>query len=465
MNKKILIFSPLPPIKSGIADYSHFIAEYLSKQKELTVEIICNQKEIPDGAPYGIRCYRDVLYQGIDQDSIFIYQIGNNSYHDHLYPFLFTYPGVLVLHDYFLGHGRLHLLHSSHNVNEFENEMVYDQGEGRGKPLTWLIRSGITSDFLPFMAEMNRAIIESSIQTIVHNPDVALTLKHRFPQLRIRYIPMGIWEPQAFQPVSEEKKESLRRLLGIPANAFILGSFGVLSPYKRISSLLWLTKRLRSMGYPVFLLLVGYPSEDMKINAIAQNLGLHNWVKVLQNVSKREYWDWLKTVDICFNLRFPPVGECSLSTLEMMAASRPVIMNRHRFNIYFPDTTCIKIRSTHEMEDLIHWTITLYEHPEFCHSLGENARNYVATHNRVTDMIEGYLEVLKTYTFYRRYWTDPRSQFPEHLQPLKFRIRKYLKRRYGESSPKGIFNRFERLISSLEPAVVSSSSGCPTNSP
>jgi len=64
---RVAFFSPLPPAKSGIADYSAAVLEHLDKSVE--VETFTSKLASFDASRFDI-C---------------VYQLGNNPYHDFVY--------------------------------------------------------------------------------------------------------------------------------------------------------------------------------------------------------------------------------------------------------------------------------------------------------------------------------------------------------------------------------------------
>ena len=83
---KVAFFSPLPPAKSGIADYSAALLEELKPRAEVTAFSAKPARFDPA------------------QFDIALYQIGNNSYHDFCYEMALEHPGVVVIHEANLHH-------------------------------------------------------------------------------------------------------------------------------------------------------------------------------------------------------------------------------------------------------------------------------------------------------------------------------------------------------------------------
>ena len=119
--------SPLPPERSGIADYSRDLLPFLEKHYRIT---LVNVSGVTDD-PYlcANMPVRDVdwLRRHSDRFDRIIYQFGNSTFHSHMFDLLDEIPGVVVLHDFWLSgiisnldfHGELpgfwnEALHMSH---------------------------------------------------------------------------------------------------------------------------------------------------------------------------------------------------------------------------------------------------------------------------------------------------------------------------------------------------------------
>ena len=84
---KIAFFSPLPPAKSGIADYSAVLLDHLKALRRSGGVLV---------AAGAVRC-------GSDFDAL-VYQLGNNPHHSFVYEMAMEHPGIIVLHEANLHH-------------------------------------------------------------------------------------------------------------------------------------------------------------------------------------------------------------------------------------------------------------------------------------------------------------------------------------------------------------------------
>ncbi|MFZ4984414.1 MAG: glycosyl transferase family 1, partial [Blastocatellia bacterium] len=99
---RLAYFSPLPPVKSGIADYSAELLPELAKGAEITV-FVDQPRDPKPGLPYDVQ--PAIYFDEIDRDRPFdlcIYQQGNNQHHEFVYDQALRVPGMLVLHEYCL---------------------------------------------------------------------------------------------------------------------------------------------------------------------------------------------------------------------------------------------------------------------------------------------------------------------------------------------------------------------------
>ena len=93
-------FSPLPPIPSGIADYSSEIVPYVAQRAE--VDVFCprpgvfSRARVPRGAT--LRDPKDYP-RLLDRYDAAFYHLGNNPYHEFVYKTAKDRPGIAVFHD------------------------------------------------------------------------------------------------------------------------------------------------------------------------------------------------------------------------------------------------------------------------------------------------------------------------------------------------------------------------------
>src|SRR5215510_609311 len=104
---RLAYFTPLPPSKSGIADYNAELLPYLARGAEIAV-FVENADEMGEGrggADFSIHVAADFddLHRQSPFDLCFYHQ-GNNPHHEYIYERALKTPGLLVLHEHCLHH-------------------------------------------------------------------------------------------------------------------------------------------------------------------------------------------------------------------------------------------------------------------------------------------------------------------------------------------------------------------------
>src|ERR1051326_2093289 len=111
---RVAWFSPLPPARTGIARYSADVLPLLDAPG-LAID------------RYEGRHAQDFVWRHRQNAyDLTVYQLGNSSWHDFMWGYLFNYPGLVVLHDTQLHHARAAQLLRAHRVDEYQREFTYD---------------------------------------------------------------------------------------------------------------------------------------------------------------------------------------------------------------------------------------------------------------------------------------------------------------------------------------------------
>jgi hypothetical protein len=99
---RLAFFSPLPPVRSGVADYSAELLRELGRFYD--VECIVEQSEIADPWVQANFTIRDVSFFERHASSYdrLVYSVGNSEFHTHMLRLLPKFPGVVILHDFFI---------------------------------------------------------------------------------------------------------------------------------------------------------------------------------------------------------------------------------------------------------------------------------------------------------------------------------------------------------------------------
>lgn len=336
--------SPMPPARTGVADYSEALVRALRKHAEVRVNP-------PAGA--------------VD---VAIYQIGNNPLHRDAYARALAEPGVVVLHDAVLQHFHLGFGGEAHYVSEF----VYNYGEwnrGLAQDL-WRGRARSGQDEIYFRYPMLRRIAERSQVVVVHNPAAARLVREHCESARVEEIP-HLFEPPA--PVDPVTVIELRASWG----RFVFGLFGHLRESKRVMAVLAAFGDLRRIVTDTSLLVAGdFVSEDLA-RAAAPLLAQPGVIRV-PYLPERGFWTYAHAVDACVNPRHPSAAETSGIAIRLMGIGKPVIVTAGEETSRFPETACLRVDpGAGEREMLLASMLLLAEGGEVARRIGKEAASFI----------------------------------------------------------------------------------------
>ncbi len=350
-------FAPLPPARTGVADYAAALLRELRTHANVCVNA--------------------------DGDSN-LYQVGNNGLHREIYFAALAKPGVVILHDAVLNHFLLGAL----NQDQYIEEFVLNYGEWHRQLASdlWRNRARSAADPRYFEYPMLKRLAEVSRAIIVHNPAAAEIVQRHAPGTRVVEIP-HLFDPPALPSGYEVIR--LRERLGVSAQAFLFGVFGHLRESKRLWSILRALDRLPSAR----LLVAGeFASSDLE-RAIAPAL-LNPRIIRTGYLSEQDFWLYASAVDCCINLRYPAAGESSGIAVRLMGIGKPVVLTCGPETSRFPEHTCIRIDSgAAETDMLVSFMKWLMEDPRQAHDIGRRARAHICEQHGLSRVASQVLAV------------------------------------------------------------------------
>ena len=338
---RLAYFSPLPPARSGIADYSREILPHLAQMADLT--LFCVDPDAVDKSlrdQFAVHHLSDYAAMRWRFD-LPLYQMGNNTtHHDEIYRALRRYPGVVVLHDVILHHFIAHRTVGHGNFPAYTREMGYVLG-ATGVNYSWAIRQGERQHPLTELT-LNQRVVDLSLGVLVHSRHALDLIRATRPRQPVWVVPA----PIAAYEIPDEVPRNAASIPQLPwrEDAIVFASVGQVTASKRVDRALAAFARLRQEMPRARYLLVGEVFEnEVDLPALLQEHNLGDDVHVTGFLPDLpSFMAWLSAADVVVNLRYPTVGETSAAALRALSAGRPLIVYDHGWYAELPDDVALK---------------------------------------------------------------------------------------------------------------------------
>jgi glycosyltransferase involved in cell wall biosynthesis len=310
---KVAYYSPLPPSRSGIADYSTLLLPALRERLDVVVAEPGKRAPAADVALYHV---------GNDPDA-----------HGWIVDALRERPGVVVLHEYVLHHLIAGITIGRGDGRGYLDAMERDFGvAGR------LLGLGVLDNLLPLLWEtqperypLAGTILDRAHGLIVHSEYVARRAREAGYGGRLWRIPHPVWPAPAAAAAADVGGDPL------------IGCFGYLNMNKRIPQLLEAFAAFRRTHPGARLLLVGAAGERFDVARRLERLGLTDGVERLDYVPEEQLWSLMSAADVLVNLRYPTMGETSGSVIRAMSIGKPLVVSDVGWFSELPDDAVLKV--------------------------------------------------------------------------------------------------------------------------
>lgn len=411
---RLAYVSPVPIAKSGIADYSAELLPELSRHYR--IDVIVNQDEPVQDAWIQSNCtLRDVawLRSHADQYDRVLYHFGNSHFHAHMFDLLEEIPGTVVLHDFFL------------------SGIVAHMDVTGQQPGSWA-RSLLQSHGWP--AVISRYTVRDTAETVWQYPTNLRVLQaaqgvivHSLNSLRLAEEWYGsgaahqwVHIPHMRVPVVKSDKAKARRKLGVPEDAFVVCSFGLLGKTKLNHRLLaaWLKSTLASDSR-CRLVFVGQNEGgtygDVMTRTIREagsGIEITGWADV------EAYKLWLSAADTAVQLRTLSRGETSGTVLDCMNYALPTIVNAHGAMHDLSDDVVFKLPDEFSDEELVQALERLKSDAQGRTAIGQRARLQIEQEHQPRACADLYFRAIED--FHRAACKGPLG-LVRSLQPASLR--------------------------------------------
>ena len=353
---KLAYYSPMPPSRSGVADYSALLLPELRKRIDLTV-------------------VKSGRFRLMPKADVSLYHIGNDpEAHGWIARALAARPGVVVLHEFVLHHLVAGLTLARGDARGYLDAMERGHGlAGR------LLAYGVIDNRIPPLWETRPEsfplagdVLAHATGLIVHSAFVeerARTAGYEGPVWRI---PHPAWPTELVRAAEVE---------GSP----LFGCFGHLNESKRIPQLLAAFERVRADHPEARLLLVG---------GLAPRLA---GLEVPDGVIREDYvdegrlWSLMAACDAIVSLRSPTMGETSGSAIRALSLGKPLVVSDVGWFSELPAEVAVRVPvGEHETGTLAAALDALATDVEAREALGRAARDLVEREHGLERVADRY---------------------------------------------------------------------------
>lgn len=424
---RVAWFSPVPPVKSGIAGRTAELVELL-RQRGHELDVFVDEPVAR--AAETVRSAHDFIWRHARAPyDLNVYQFGNSSHHDYEWPYAFRYPGLVALHDTHLHHARAALLLRDRRPADYRTEFAFDE-PGANADLAELAINGLDTP-LYYRWPLIRALAATARLVVTHGEEAAGEIRSHLedaPDLAARVSSVALGEGERPDPASAlEARRSVRAKHGIPPDAMVFGVFGGIAPEKRIDQILDAFEACRPALPSARLMLAGAPASHYDLNASLAGRSIDDSVILTGYLeTDRALTDHLAACDVTFNLRWPTAGETSGPWLRALAAGRPTIITDllHLRNVpsidprgwrrsQEADPVCVAVDILDEDHSLRLAMRRLATDSAMREALGRAALEWWTREHTVERMADDYERVMEDA---RRTQPPAASELPRHLR-------------------------------------------------
>jgi glycosyltransferase involved in cell wall biosynthesis len=311
----VAYFSPMPPEKTGVADYSALLVPALRERVELTV-VRRGRKRAPRGT------------------DVSLYHVGNNpDAHSWIVDALRREPGIVVLHDFVLHH-----LVAGMTIGRRDGHGYLDTMEREHGVVGRLLAHGVLDKRIPPLWEARPEdfplawfVLEHATGLIVHSHAVRDLARSAGYERPIWVVPHPAW------PVPRTEPERV-------APGLVIGCFGALNASKRLPELLRAFATLRERHRGAVLLLVGPTAPRFDLDRRLQRLGLAGEGVVREGwVDETRLWALMSGADVSVNLRHPTMGETSGVVIRSLSLGKPLVVSDVGWFSELPGEVALKV--------------------------------------------------------------------------------------------------------------------------
>lgn len=365
IKKKLAYVSPIPPERTGIADYSADLIPVLEEYYDIT--IIVDQESVSYNGTCAIHKV-DWFISNHDEFDRILYHVGNAPFHKHMTDLIKIAPGVVVMHDFYLGHLYGWISHNYH-------DSTWSTSLYRSHGYLAVDKRYKSPEETLFSYPCNYEILNAAIGVISHSDYSRTLAKEWYPSREFAWSVI----PLLRQSSSSSDKILAKKQLGFSEQDIIICSFGFLGETKLNHRLIdAISKNVLELNKNIYLVFVGENPEgsygELIKDKIRQSAGR---ITITGFASKQLFDTYLRSADIAVQLRSKSRGESSAAVLDCMNYGIPTIVNANGSMAELPKDCVIMLPDDFTDDELSSSIKHLINNKAYVEEIGLAAQKYI----------------------------------------------------------------------------------------
>jgi glycosyltransferase involved in cell wall biosynthesis len=389
---RLAFFSPLPPEKSGISSYSAELLPELSRFYK--IDVIVAQEGVTD--PWILKNCEVRQIEQFEKDAgiydRLLFHVGNSPFHIHMFDLLRHYPGVVVLHDFFLNNIFEHMDHSAEHAGILADALYQSHGY---RAMRELDNPAAPPDWMANYP-CNFSVIREAIGVVVHSKYAMSLGKDWYGDENTenwKVIPLLRASRRAFS------RQEARAKLRIEETDFVVCSFGFLDPTKLNHRLLaaWLASAM-AQRKECQLVFVGESVNGAyveELRRVIDQSGMKGNVKITGWIDGGHYEAYLAAADAAVQLRDLTRGETSAALFDCLSSGLPTIVNAHGSMAELPRMITAMLPEKFSDVELVAELDRIWQDKTAAKAMGARAREFALSNNSPQRCAEQYWRAIE----------------------------------------------------------------------
>jgi glycosyltransferase involved in cell wall biosynthesis len=337
--RRLAFVSPMPPERTGVATYNAKLLPPLSEYYD--IDVVTDQANVDiDNLPPTVQVRSTGWFvDRFDEYDRVLYHMGNSMFHVDVASLVRDYPGTVVMHDVGLGD----LVNWLDTQPQGRGQLYQRLIEGHGFGAARMLRHGTSRGEIVRRFACSDDIVDEANGVIVHSAYAASLMPAHRTSIGSSLVVAALCR----EVEKNTDRLAARRRLNIPAEAFVVSSFGFINHIKMLRELVlaWISSTLSNRPHQRLMLVGGGHGNryHQDLDQLIRASPVASRIVMTGYVNETDMADYYAATDIAVQLRSESRGESSGAALDCLAYGLPLITNGCGALGEFPDDVAIRL--------------------------------------------------------------------------------------------------------------------------